>query len=61
MPNPDVLIGLAEAAVRLKRPYQDVHRLLCTGVLSIRVVPPDDPDLPVLPSVCTPMIGQTLC
>lgn len=33
MVHHDVLIGLAEAAVRLKRPYQDVHRLLCTGVL----------------------------
>jgi hypothetical protein len=26
-------IGLAEAAVRLRKPYQDAHRLLLTGVL----------------------------
>lgn len=27
------MIGLAEAALRLRRPYQDAHRLLLTGVL----------------------------
>lgn len=27
------MIGLAEAAVRLRTPYQDAHRLLLTGKL----------------------------
>ena len=33
-PNAQVQIGLAEAAVRLRVPYQDAHRLLLTGKLN---------------------------